>query len=123
MPIVYGGLIYTFGAIVELFNGPIILSGIIEGMSYFIALLILALLSIGILYIKLPMSLLKSLLLFQVFENSDGELLAKGKFEPIRIKSRNLDTLKKLITEEINYRFHPKLKPRNIRLRFLRKIC
>tara|TARA_B100000683_G_scaffold214356_1_gene209507 strand:+ start:111 stop:992 length:882 start_codon:yes stop_codon:yes gene_type:complete len=121
MPIVYGGLIYTFGAIVELFNGPIILSGIIEGHELFHCFVNIGAAFHWYFIYKIAHEPTKESLLFQVFENSDGELLAKGKFEPIRIKSRNLDTLKKLITEEINYRFHPKLKPRHIRLRFLKE--
>ena len=120
-PVLLGGLIYTIGAIVELTNGPVIIGGIIEGHELFHFFVNIGAAFHWYFIYKISHEATKESLLFQVIENSDGEFLAKGKYEPIRIKSKSLETLKKLITEEINYRFHPKLKPRRIRLRFLKE--
>ena len=59
--------------------------------------------------------------MFHVIEDIEGSLLAKGKFEPIRIKSKNIETLKTLIKEEINFRYHPVLKPKRIYFRFFKE--
>ena len=120
-PVAYGGLIYTLGTIVKIYDGPILIPGVIEGHELFHLFVNIGAAFHWYFIYKIAHEPTKESLLFHVFENSEGELLAKGKFEPIRIKSRNLNTLKKLITEEINYRFHPKLKPRHIRLRFLKE--
>ena len=120
-PVVIGGLIYSIGVIMDMFQFPVIITGILEHHELFHFFVIGGAAFHWYFIYKIAHEPTKDFLMFHIIENSDGTLLAKGKFEPIRIKSKKLDTLKTLIREEINYRYHPLLKPKRIFLRFFKE--
>ena len=120
-PVVIGGLIYFVGVYMDIKEFPVIISGVLEHHELFHFFVIAGAAFHWYFIYKISHEPTKDFLMFHVIEDIEGTLLAKGKFEPIRIKSKNIETLKTLIKEEINFRYHPVLKPQRIYFRFFKE--
>jgi channel protein (hemolysin III family) len=121
--LIWGGVAYSVGAILEFVKWPILVSGVVGPHEIFHVFVVIgATLHWFFIYRWASHPLIKNLLV-RVRCTEKGDCVAEAIGESIRVEAKSIDEMRVLLREKIVDRFHSRQPPKSTRLSFSYEEC
>ena len=108
---VYGALLYSFGAIVDFADWPVLIIGVLGPHEIFHLTIVLAASLFWYFIYKWSGHPVKDKLYFHVHVYPDGEHVAKEYFEKLAVRAPSREALRQQIRESVKERYHVSYNP------------
>lgn len=117
-----GGFFYTVGAMIDFYQVPDWIPGLVGHHEIFHVFVLLGAASHWMLIYRWADQPTHAKLIFMVKERSENELIAKAVGESLCISATSRQELRKRVREALDDQFHPRLIPTRIRFRFYKDV-